>query len=111
MTALSISEFAVMAGIQFSSYVAEGATLNYLFGSLCFDDVEGVMLLRLPTPMWDFFTHSGLHKVALMMSIGRDSASLAIYHVAEIDRTSSGGSNDSVSYYFATGIVEGYPAE
>lgn len=36
---------------------------------------------------------------------------LAFYRVSEIDWSSSGGSDDFISYDFATGTVQRYPAE
>lgn len=108
---LTISEFAVLAGIQFLLYAAEGAAPDYFVGSFLFYHVGGGILFRLPTPIRNFLRHFGFYTVAERMRRDPALVVLALYRVTEIEWPISGDSGEFIAYDLATDTVQVYPAE
>lgn len=108
---LATFEFAVLVGVEVLLYAAEGVAPNFLVGSFRFDDVRGGMLFQLQTHLMDIPSHFGLYKVAGRIRMEPVLVALAVHRVTETDWSSSGGSDDFISYDFTTVTVKAYWAE
>lgn len=76
---LAIYKFAVLAGLQFLLYAAEGAAPDYFVGLLSFDHVRGDMFFWFPTLIWNVLRHFRFYKVAERMR--RDAVLVALVFV------------------------------
>lgn len=108
---LAIPEFAIFAGVQFLLYAAEGVAPDYYVRSMRLDVVEGGMSFRLPTVLVNVLIYFGFYRIAEKMRMDSVLVSLAFYCVTEIDWSSSGSSDDFLSYDSAKNIMHDYPAE
>lgn len=64
---LAISEFVVLAAIQFVLYASEGVTPQYYVSSLQFDDVVSSILFRLPIPFVNILNQFEFYRIAERM--------------------------------------------
>lgn len=69
------------------------------------------MLFWFPTLIWVVLSHLWFYKVAELVCSDPFLAALQLYCVTKIEWSSSGGQEDFVSFYFAPGTLQGYPAE
>lgn len=84
-TRQAISEFAVLAAVQFFLYAVEGVTPDYYVGSSYFDNVEGDILSWVPTTLVNVLSHSGSYRVADKVCTDPVLVSMAFHCVSEID--------------------------
>lgn len=82
--AFGISEFAVLAGVQFLLYTAEDVAPDYFAGSLCFKHVGGGMFFRFPTSVWNVRSHFLFYKVAVWMCMDLNAVTLAFHVVSRL---------------------------
>lgn len=111
MITLAISELVVLAGMQFLLYAAEGAVPDHFVVSLRLDNVQGGMLLWMPTYIWNVLSRFGSYKVGEKMGMDRVLVALSLYRVTKNDWSSSGGSKDVFAYNLFTGTVRGCRAD
>lgn len=90
-----ISEFAVLACIQFLLYASDGAAPGYFVGSLRLEHACGSILLRLPR----------IYNVTEKLCIDPVLVALTFYRVAVIDWFSSAGFDDFIYCEFIAGTV------
>lgn len=130
---LAILEFAVLAGVQYILYAAKEAAPNYYVGTLRADHVGSCMLFRLPTSLGStihqrsrqpkghpvkskvtkntILSHFGYYRVADKIRMDLVLLALAFYRVSKHGWCSPSGSDDFLSYDFASDTLQGYQAE
>lgn len=111
VTTPASSELAIVAGVQFLLFSAEGAAPNYYVGTLWFAHVGPGMLFPLQTLLVNIVSHFGFYRFAERMCMYLVLVAMAFQRVSEVNWPSCGGSDDFLSYDFSTVTVPGYPAE
>lgn len=106
MITLTTVELPFLAGVQSFFYTADGMAPDYIFRSLSFDHVGGVILFRLPAPLVNALSSFEFYKVVKRKRMGMVLVALAHHHVTKIDWPSSGGSGDFAFYNFAMSTVQ-----
>lgn len=111
MITIAISKLAILTGVRFLFYAAEGAVPDYIVGSLHLDNVERGMLSWLAAFLVNIASKFWFYKIVKRMRMDPALVALAFQGVTEIYWSSPDSFNDFVSYDFAAGTVQGYPVE
>lgn len=105
MITLPIFEVALLAGVQFLLYAADGAAPAYFVRSLRFAHIEHSISLRMHASLLIILSHFVLYKVSEKTLMDLVLFTLWFHRVIYTDRSSSVVSYDIDSYELATGTA------